>query len=344
MGTESKLAGRHSTFCSLDKVEFDASSRGVRMKALDAARLSQNTGAMPREEYWGLIRGAIANASELSGCLAQSGSNLTISEVGLVLNYPIDSNASIRFIVDGSDTRSIGVSVIADGRYERLLQESLLAISRHCSAFADIGANVGFYSIAVRRTNPSCEVIAFECNPKVRELFTQNIELNSLDGILLHSEALSDRHEEVLFYVPPFTGSSGGSFRDLHPEEGEAQKFNVKTAPLDSFAIDALDLMKIDVEGAELGVILGGMATIKGSYPTIFIELLRKWMKPFGSSPKHVSDLLKGLGYLVFEVKEDWILEVDDVSSETAATNFVFVHETRLNHLDIIRGLVASGS
>jgi hypothetical protein len=97
--------------------------------------------------------------------------------------------------------------------------------------------------------------------------------------------------------------------------------------------------MKIDVEGAELSVIRGGIDSITVSRPTIFIELLRKWMKPFNSSPQDVSRLLEELGYLVFEVADECLREVGRVSEETSATNFIFVHESRPGHLSILRGL-----
>jgi hypothetical protein len=108
---------------------------------------------------------------------------------------------------------------------------------------------------------------------------------------------------------------------------------------LDSFNANEIDLIKIDVEGSELGVIRGGINSITVSRPTIFVELLRKWMRPFGSSPQDVSELLAALGYLIFEVTDEQLLEVDIISDETSSTNFVFVHESRPGHLSILRGL-----
>jgi FkbM family methyltransferase len=242
-------------------------------------------------------------------------------------------------IVDGADMRSIGVSVIADGRYEPMLQEALLAVSKDCLLFADIGANAGFYSIAVRSTNPGCEVVSFECNPRVREIFIENIKLNELDKITIRQEALSDKSGQAILHVPVLTGSGGGSLQNLHPEEGEPQKVSVSLIPLDSLKLKGIDLMKIDVEGAELSVIRGGITSITNSFPTIFIELLRKWMRPFDSSPSDVSKLLTELGYLIFEVSDQVLRESSEVSEETSATNFVFVHESRPAHLSILRRL-----
>jgi FkbM family methyltransferase len=305
---------------------------------IDAAKLARISSQLSREEYWGLVQQSIFSASELSSIVASSDSTVEISKLGVVLNYPITRTVNIKLIVDGSDMRSIGVSVIADGRYEPLLQEALLAVSKDCSLFADIGANAGFYSIAVRSTNPDCEVISFECNPRVREVFLENIKLNGLDKISIRKEALSDKTGEASLHVPAFTGSGGGSLQNLHPEEGEPQKFAVSLMPLDSLKLQGIDLMKIDVEGAELSVVMGGITSITSSHPTIFIELLRKWMKPFNSSPTDVAKLLTELGYLIFEVADDQLRELDKISEETLATNFVFVHESRPGHLSILRG------
>lgn len=309
------------------------------MTRIDAAKLARMNNKISREEYWGLVQQSIFSASELSTIVATSDSTLEISNLGVVLNYPITPTANIKLIVDGADMRSIGVSVIADGRYEPILQEALLAVSKDSFLFADIGANAGFYSIAVRSTNPGCEVISFECNPRVREIFLENIKLNRLDKISIRQEALSDKTGEGSLHVPARTGSGGGSLQNLHPEEGEPQKFSVSLMPLDSLNLKGLDLMKIDVEGAELSVIRGGITSITNSHPTIFVELLRKWMKPFDASPADVSRLLTELGYQIFEVGSQQLRELNEISEETLATNFVFVHESRPVHLSILRGL-----
>ncbi len=309
------------------------------MTTLGEAKVMVRKGRLSREDYWGLVKASISSASELSVNLTESGSSLTVSDIGVILNYPITPTEIIKLVVDAKDTRSIGVSILSGGRYEPVLQETLLAVSSECLTFADIGANVGFYSVAIRATNPACNVIAFECNPKVTDLFIQNININGIDNITIHPVALSDKSERAKFYVPAFTGSGGGSLQDLHPEEGESYTFDVDVIPLDSLDLESLDLMKVDVEGAELGVIRGGLRTIEASRPTIFIELLRKWMKPFGFSPTDVSILLMGLGYLVFEITNEEVREVKEVSEVTSATNFIFVHPSRPSHLSIIRGL-----
>jgi hypothetical protein len=74
-----------------------------------------------------------------------SSSAIKITDRQVVLSYPLTPAVMLDFVVDHRDTRSIGVSVISDGRYEPLLQEALLGVARDCRLFADIGANAGFY-------------------------------------------------------------------------------------------------------------------------------------------------------------------------------------------------------
>lgn len=268
-----------------------------------------------------------------------SSSSIKITDTEVVLSYPLTPSVILDFVVDHSDTRSIGVSVISDGRCEPLLQEALLGVAYNCKLFADIGANAGFYSLAVRATNPACSVLAFECNPKMLTALSMNIERNGLDGIAIRSEALSDSFGEADLHVPAFTGSGGGSLRDLHPEEGEPRQFKVSLIPFDSLELESVDLMKIDVEGAELDVITGAISSIEKSSPTIFVELLRKWMGPFGSTPADVSRLLTDRGYSIFEIREQEVVQVPQISGVTSSTNFVFVHSSRRRHMSILLSL-----
>lgn len=309
------------------------------LSALGHAKTARENGSIPREDYWRLVQSRIFSASQLSELLQASGSHFTISPMGMVLHYPLSKYIEIKFLVDSEDIRSIGVSVVSDGQYEPLLQQALLEISRDCELFIDVGANAGFYSIAVRATSEGCKVLAFECNPEVMKLFLRNIELNSISGIEVRSEALAESPGEADFYVPLFTGSSGGSLQDLHPDEGKAKKFQVSLIDLDSQGLKNVDLMKIDVEGAELGVLKGSLASIYASKPTIFMELLRKWMAPFDATPGEVSEILVSMGYQVFEILDNGLYQVDQVSRETPATNFVFVHPLRSRHLQILNHL-----
>lgn len=186
---------------------LNTSSEKMGLASLKLARSSEQ--GISREDYWRSVQVSLLNAAGLAPLLSDSGSSIEISQRGMFLNYPLTPQVNLSFIVNESDTRSIGVSVVSEGRYEPSLQNALLKVSEECGSFADIGANAGFYSIAVGATNPDCQVIAFECNPAIREIFEQNVQLNGLQNIAIRSEALSDNTGEGVIHVPAFTGSGG---------------------------------------------------------------------------------------------------------------------------------------
>jgi len=309
------------------------------METLQHFRELRRQGLLDRESYWDNIRIALSKASELIPLIGYSDSEIAVTSNGMVLKYPLSENLQLKFFIDPADTRSIGVSVISEGRYEPVLESCLIEIAKRSESFCDVGANAGFYSVAVAKSNTRCKVTAFECNPEIRSLFERNLALNKVETVTVSPFALSNTSGNAEFFVPVFTGSGGGSLQDLHPEEGSAKVFTVDLRTLDSQIDHSVELMKVDVEGSELTVLQGGINLIGDSKPTIFIELLRKWMKPFGTHPGEVGRLLSSLGYFIFELRETGVGLVSEISDSTSATNFVFVHPSRDNHYEVLKEL-----
>jgi FkbM family methyltransferase len=140
----------------------------------------------------------------------------------------------------------------------------------------DVGANIGMFVLFAKTRHPGAEVLAFEPAPASVALLRQNIELHGLDNVTVHETALGATAErDVPFtYYPLIPGNS-----TRYPEIKELQKTNMaKTLAVKvvermhrgeqittaverlSSYLDAarpIDLLKIDVEGAEVDVLLG---------------------------------------------------------------------------------------
>lgn len=266
--------------------------------------------------------------------------NLEIHGLDLVLGYKIRNDHFMRLLITANDLRTASFTILAHGKYESLLEDLIFELVETSSKFLDIGANMGFYSIGAALTNKSVAVIAFEPNPMIMETLEYNATLNNVGRNITFLEiALSDFQGTETFSVPAFTGSGGGSLRNLHPEEGAPNEFNVKVERLDKFRDQTIgtDLIKIDVEGAEYNLLMGGLATIKENQPTIVIELLRKWMKPFGRAPNDVVKVMFENGYLCFAIGGIHAREITVIDESTPETNFIFCHERRSKHLEVIK-------
>jgi len=146
-------------------------------------------------------------------------------------------------------------------RYEpattKLFEQSL----RPGMVFVDIGANVGYFSlIAANLVGSAGKVYAFEPAPENHAVLRRNIELNGYSNIQPVEKAVSHKSETTLLYLSALdSGSHSLSQEAARGIEGDFVQ--VSTTTLDSFfegeAWPNVDLVKIDVEGGELGVLEG---------------------------------------------------------------------------------------
>ena len=138
-------------------------------------------------------------------------------------------------------------------------------------AFVDIGANHGYFSVlAASLVGKSGRVVAFEPNPKIFRQLRTHVALNGFDDrVRLLPSALADAPGEARLFVSQDALNSGLSSltpASEHLESGSLSEAHTVSVPVDTFdhwfsssGLSRVDLMKIDVEGAE-GLVLQGMS------------------------------------------------------------------------------------
>ena len=144
----------------------------------------------------------------------------------------------------------------------------------------DIGANVGDVTIAALKTYPECKVICFEpVNTTLKTLYKNTSQYRN--RVTIYSEALSSINGDGHINITSFHGANSiESQSKLHSEicqnVKEIGKQAVTLVRLDDIAQrfngQKIDIMKIDVEGHEYDVILGGKYFIKNNVDTIIVE------------------------------------------------------------------------
>lgn len=245
---------------------------------------------------------------------------------------------NIKLFLDPLDYRSVPFTALRDGFYEPVISRLLINLASNVKVFLDVGANVGYYSIALASAWPRLMVHAVEPNSSLWSSFRRNQSINGLESsIVLHQAGLSNSDTLSQFFVPKTTGTAGGSLRNLHPDEGHSM-IEVQLNTADSLGLPVeLDLVKIDTEGAEMDVITALLSRIDASSPTLVVELLRKWMAPFGHHPQEVVDLLRSKGYLSHAIGSNAISVIDEINEETVENNFLFIHASNVEHRRILQ-------
>lgn len=129
----------------------------------------------------------------------------------------------------------------------------------------DIGAHVGYYTLlAAKQVGPTGKVYAFEPEQDNHAILLKNIEVNGYNNIVATRMAVSNQQGISTLYVSGLDSGRHSMYRHGLPERGSA---SIETTTLDSFlALEGwpnIDLIKIDVEGAEVTV-LDGMTSLIG--------------------------------------------------------------------------------
>lgn len=154
----------------------------------------------------------------------------------------------------------------------------------HCYSFAlpvrpfviDVGANIGLFSLFVKLQRPEASILAFEPVPETAAVFRRNAELHRLSAVDVREVALGSRPERdaPFTYYPALPGNSTrypaqkaasiaalGLLYNARVAERlyQGRPMTVRVDRLSSYLLAErpVDLLKVDVEGAELDVLLG---------------------------------------------------------------------------------------
>lgn len=158
----------------------------------------------------------------------------------------------------------------------------------------DIGAYVGdhtiFYSRAVGNLG---KVLAFEPNKEAFECLTHN--LKEQKNTICFNLAIGEKVDRI-------------SIDDSCVNKGMAHAVSgndIEVMPLDLVSIDRLDFMKIDCEGFELQVLIGGEKTIKEHQPVMLIEINDATLNRYGINRQQIFDKLTEFGYIYRNVYKE---------------------------------------
>jgi FkbM family methyltransferase len=163
------------------------------------------------------------------------------------------------------------------GKYEKQFSRCYYKYVKNATVIYDIGANIGYFSL-LGAMNKSVRVIAFEPIPSIAEEFEHLMLLNNVsDRVKLSKYALSDKPGEVLM-VTPGSAATGLMETVLRGQQvNRSDGLLVPMTTLDQFVFEnnqpPPDLIKLDVEGAEILVLKGGSRVISTFKPIILAEI-----------------------------------------------------------------------
>lgn len=214
----------------------------------------------------------------------------------------------LRFLVP-SLKETVAFELLINGVYE---SETLTAAKRYLRSgdyVIDVGANVGAFALPVAAVlGPNGRVFAIEASNRVFAYLQSNIKRNGLSNVLArHAVAASQEGGELTFFDAPIENFGMGSRVPWDTQTG----YSVPAVRVDSMmsnlgiAPGTVRLLKIDVEGFELDVLLGAAQLLNQPAPPIVIFEFVDWAeRRAGFQPGDAQKYLLDSGFALYTVAD----------------------------------------
>lgn len=202
----------------------------------------------------------------------------------------------------------VGRSIHFGRDYESAETKYLDRFMTKTSVCVDVGANIGYFTLLMGKKAIQGKVYAFEPIPLNTSLLRASVELNGFENIEIIECAVGAADGDVTFSQS--TDSAYSSIRDTERKPVE-RLIRVPMTTLDTFTrrrdIQSIDVLKIDVEGAE-GLVLEGAQSLLGDPERkpklVLMELFDPNLVPFNTRASAIVDTMRGFGYTPFFVGE----------------------------------------
>jgi FkbM family methyltransferase len=189
--------------------------------------------------------------------------------------------------------------------HEHKVTDMILASLGGTKQFIDVGANLGWFTCIAARYMPQGKVFAFEMDGSNFALLEKNVALNGCNNAQVNHQAVAEASGTRYYDRPTARPSPMYQLRAGIPDNADKSLVAVQTVSLDDFCDRTgvrPDVVKIDVEGAEMSVLRGMTRILAETKPVLFLELHPYHLPKFGTSTNEVLTFLVGRGYSVVEI------------------------------------------
>jgi FkbM family methyltransferase len=201
--------------------------------------------------------------------------------------------------------------------HEKNTTELFRKVLRPGSTFLDLGANIGYFSLlAARLVGKKGRVYSFEPEPRNFRYLTKNIQINNYAHATLEPKAVSDSPGQVKLYICPYDSGHHTinqpegirSYRQGYDYQQE-EYVEVDKVCLDEYFPDQpVDVIKMDVEGAELLALTGMDRLIRRQKSLrMFVEFFPLLIREMGGLPEEfIRRLRQDYGFSAFVIGGDY--------------------------------------
>jgi FkbM family methyltransferase len=218
--------------------------------------------------------------------------------------------------------------VFFSGEYDGGIIQILSRVLHPGIVIFDVGANIGLYSISLgeklKKIAGKSQIWAFEPVTSNFNRLVNLIEANNLTNIVYPiNTALGNEEGEIKLCMENNLTTGNAVLLKGSLVQQERSTCSSTITKLDNFVtkhhIEKCDLIKVDIEGAEMDFILGGINFIQKTRPIIYGEFNPFWVKDFGYSFVDIANLVIPWEYKLYrQVGRQKFVEIKEVKEDIA--------------------------
>ncbi|GGU00758.1 FkbM family methyltransferase [Streptomyces violascens] len=221
----------------------------------------------------------------------------------------VEDRSGARFAVDTTDL--IQRFLYLFGAWEPHMTRWLQSRLRPGDVFVDVGANIGVFAVlGSRLVGSTGRVVAIEASPTFHRRVLQHASLNQCDNIRAVNTAVSDERKTLTFVL---ASSHNMGANSIVPYDGPAEStFDMEAFPLPevlkSDEVAGARVIKIDVEGAEGGVVRGLAPVLDQlrSDVEIAVEVTPDRLAQLGDSVEELLETMQKHGFHTYRLPNDY--------------------------------------
>jgi FkbM family methyltransferase len=200
---------------------------------------------------------------------------------------------------------------------KEIARDALYGFIKEGTVLYDIGGNIGDVTVhAALKTGTKGKVYSFEPHPQTYRRLSEHIQLNKLTNVVAFNVGLGSSAGS---FVMEEVENNAGANRIVSPGTVDAGRVTVQVVTLDAQVDEHQmlkpDVIKIDVEGFEMQVLIGAKAIIEKCRPTLFIELSDALLKLQNETATGLVKLISSYGYKIENANDH--TQVDEHSDLT---------------------------
>ncbi len=205
----------------------------------------------------------------------------------------------------------LSLGLLADGRLEPNEFALLDRVLQPGMVFLDAGANEGIYTLfASAKVGPKGRVIAVEPSPRELAQLHANLRLNETKNVEVVEQALAERIGTLRLRLAEERHSGQNTLGEFaYPDVIAAGEIQVAATTIDQMIreleLKMLDVIKLDLEGAEIRALAGASRSLEKFKPLVLVEALDSALRKQQGSTADLLALLESASYEIFAIDDE---------------------------------------